>query len=365
MGYKRALIYFASGTGNSYRLAVWFQELCRERGISAEVIPASLAAPREEIEASPDTLVALVFPAHGLLPPWSVIKFLFRLPVRSRTHCIVLPTRGCFHIGPVPIPGAAGLGSFLPWFLLPFKGYRIRGSLSFDMPLNMTSFHPRLTDGGIRRIINRARARAWHRLAPVLEGKTLFFTLNNLWEALWGFIPLALFPLFPAAYLLIGRFFMGKMMFASSDCVSCGLCAASCPVGAIVMKGDENPRPYWRYNCEDCLRCLNFCPHRAVEAGHSWAALLVLISSVSVSALVFDLLAVQWPPLAAIRSPLLLEVLNAVYYYPAVLIAYFLFFHALRFRPVNRFFTLTTLTHYFRRYREPQTRLADMLRKRQ
>ncbi|NQT87762.1 4Fe-4S binding protein [bacterium] len=34
------------------------------------------------------------------------------------------------------------------------------------------------------------------------------------------------------AYALPGRFYLAKMMFASSACNGCGLCAANCPFGA-------------------------------------------------------------------------------------------------------------------------------------
>jgi hypothetical protein len=32
----------------------------------------------------------------------------------------------------------------------------------------------------------------------------------------------------------------------------------------------------------------------------------------------------------------------------------------IRIPPINRLFTYTTLTHYYRRYREPETRLKDL-----
>ena len=79
---ERAAIYFASGTGNSFLVAKWFQEACRARGIEADLAPANLAEVDEAILSSPGQLVALAFPTHGLLPPWSMIRFLFRLPRR-------------------------------------------------------------------------------------------------------------------------------------------------------------------------------------------------------------------------------------------------------------------------------------------
>jgi len=363
MRYQKAIIYHLSGTGNSFRVAMWLHETCADQGIDSKLIPLNMAKPRDHIDASHKTLVAMAYPTHGLMPPWSAIKFIVRMPFMRRTHFIALPTRGCFHIGPVPIPGAAGLASFLPFIILPFKGYSVRGAVSFDMPINMTSLHPKITDGGIMRIIGRAKRKADRNFGKLLSGKRRIITPNNLWEILWAVIPLAFFPLYPVVYLLIGRFFMGKMMFASYKCTGCGTCAESCSCGAIVMKGMEKPRPYWRYNCEDCLRCMNFCPHNAVEAGHSWAAVLSLVSSFPLSAMLFDALAPALPWINGYRSWFVLETVNFLYYFPAILIAYFIFFHLIRLKPINALFTWTTLTHFYKRYREPGTKLKDMLRR--
>jgi hypothetical protein len=60
MGYRRATIYFASGTGNSYRAAFWLHLACVAQNIDSELIPVDAACPKEEIEASLDQLVARV-----------------------------------------------------------------------------------------------------------------------------------------------------------------------------------------------------------------------------------------------------------------------------------------------------------------
>lgn len=146
MDYKKAKIYFLSGTGNSYRVAAWLHEACIDRGTTSEIIPIDLAKPKEEIEASPENLIVLAYPTHGFLPPWSAVKFIFKMPFKRRAHFFCIPTRGCLRFGPIIIPGIAALASLLPVFVLPFKGYNIRGSLSFDMPSNVTFLHSRLSD---------------------------------------------------------------------------------------------------------------------------------------------------------------------------------------------------------------------------
>jgi len=344
-------------------VAIWLRDECRRRKISASVIPIDLADPATEIESTADQLVVFAYPTHGLLPPWSAIKFLFKMPFRKGTHFFCIPTRGFVRIGRFIIPGIAGIASMLPSFLLPFKGYHVRGSLSLDMPANMTSVMPSLRQKDIARIIADSQRRATRYYDRLLTGKSIWFTWNNLWEYTWGTLLLVFFPFFPILYLLIGRFFMGKLMFANSDCIGCGKCARTCPNNALVMKGKKRPRPYWKYNCEDCLRCMNYCEEKAVEAGHSWAVILYFIGTFSLSVYIFSFVAQYLPQINYLKNIYTLEIVDALYYYPAYFIAYYIFFVIIRWKPLNTLFTWTTLTHLFSRYHEPETALADLLQK--
>ena len=51
----------------------------------------------------------------------------------------------------------------------------------------------------------------------------------------------------------------------SSDCVSCGACASSCPVEAISQGADQyviDPE-----TCVDCGACADTCPVEAISQG--------------------------------------------------------------------------------------------------
>ena len=363
MMYSSALIYFASGTGNSFLVAGWFRDACREHGIRAAVTPMTRAAPARDMAPAVDGgLVALAFPTHGGLPPWSVIKFLLRMPRGRGWRFLCLPTRGSFYVGPVLVPGAAVLASFLPGVLLALKGFRPVGAASFDMPVNMTSVHPALTPRHAARIAARARRKHDRLMDRFFRRGSLWLTPNNLYEAIWSAAVLTFVPLFPILYLILGRFFMGKLMFANERCTGCGICAASCPAGALVMKGKNRPRPFWRYNCEHCLRCLNFCPRQAIGASLPWAAFLWWLGTVAaMSGAVFARLAVIIPGLESVRNYWTVELANSVVYYPVYLAAYALFHWLTRWRPVNAVLSRTCPSFFLGQYKAPDTTLADLL----
>ena len=118
--------------------------------------------------------------------------------------------------------------------------------------------------------------------------------------------------------------------------------------------------PYWTLHCENCLRCMGYCNHKAVEAGHSWGIMLGYITSVPVVFWISVWLHEHYSWLPKINSYWLNELLTVFYFIPAVLIAYRLFWLLIRFKPINTLFTFSTLTKFYRRYHEPGTKLKRM-----
>ena len=62
------------------------------------------------------------------------------------------------------------------------------------------------------------------------------------------------------------RFAMSPKPFHTTEgCVSCGLCARSCPMANISMGDDK--RPHWGKDCALCLRCYHICPRHSIAYG--------------------------------------------------------------------------------------------------
>jgi ferredoxin len=270
-------------------------------------------------------------------------------------------TRGGFKLGPVYVPGAAGFANFMAALILVFWGYRIKGAFSLDMPVNMINLHWGLHRKNIDAISNRALRKLSIFMALILENRRLWFTLNNLWDLAWTVLIFWLIPVFPILYLLIGRIYMGKLNFSNNNCIGCGLCAKACPNEGIIMRQvGEGRKPYWTYHCETCLRCMGYCKKRAIEAGHSWAVLLYFITAIPATTWFLAWLHETFPVLPVITEYWTLTIFSILYVFPAMMISYFIYWWLIRIPFVNTFFRYTTLTRWYRRYHEPETKLKNM-----
>lgn len=362
--FKTSLLYFLSGTGNTFRVACWIKDYFENNKIETQLKSIDEANFIQDFDDTDRRLLAVLFPTHGFMPPWSMIKFLFRMPRQWKQPIMIVATRGALRIGRVKIPGAAGFAHFFAALVLLFKGYRIRGFFSLDMPANMNNFHPRLTPNAIDRISKRTRQKIDFFLKKILSGKRVIFTLNNLYEGIWTIGLFWWIPIFPIIYLIYGKTSMAKMMFANNRCITCGSCTTICSNNGIEMKSFfGKKRPFWTYHCENCMRCMGYCKQNAIEAGHSWIVLQYFILTIPVIARLLSWLAVSTGLSIEIKNYLLWYLADALYFLPALFLSYWLFWMLIRIPVINSIFSVSTLTHYFKRYHEPETRLKHLVKK--
>lgn len=352
MSYREATFYFYTGTGNSYRVTTWMVETVCAVGAVATWRSIESACSLEKIGQGETALLGLVMPTHGFTAPWAMLSFALRLPRRSRTHAVVVATRAGSRIGSTYTPGFEGTATWLVALILALKGYRVRGMEGIDMPSNWTALHPGFLPDTVAGIVARAQKKTARFMATILSGRR---RITSWLVMLFGLLVLPI----SLAYLLIGRFFLGKLFFASNRCNGCGLCAEHCPNGAIEMRGNEIRRPYWTFRCESCMRCMAYCPTQAVEASHLVAVGVYLLAGAIPTTALLLWLAVRVPLLAFLSwTPgWVVESINALI---AIGLTYPIFYLLLRIGWVNRFFTHATLTHYYRRYHEPETTLKDL-----
>ena len=356
MSYSKIIIRYMSGTGNSYRVATWLGKIAEPKGLESQVLSIDKSDPHTEVKDTHDILIGMVFPTHGFTVPWHMLKYVWRMPRRTSTHAFCVATRAGIKWGPLFIPGLSGTATFIISLLLALKGYHTRGSMSVDMPSNWFAVHPMQSRESHNAIINRAEHKTISFIDRVLKGQKVWLTLNNLYEIIGG----TLLSLISILYLFAGRFFLAKLFFANNNCNGCRLCADNCPVEAIKMWGTEHPRPFWKYNCESCMRCAAFCPHNAIEAGQSWGVILYFITTIPVGVYLFSWLNEYIQVIENSDRYWIHEIMNLLYYYPAIFISYFIFTWLIQLPAINWLFTHTTMTHFWGRYREPDTRIKHL-----
>ena len=364
MSYNGIKLYVMSGTGNTYRVARWMKEIAEQHAVPVKITMIDDVKWENIKNPQKDRLYGVMFPAHGLMAPWSMIKFLFRMPFGNKTPVMILSTRGGIKLGPFVIPGAVGFGNFLAALILLLRRYRIKGMLSLDMPVNMINLHWGMRPENIEAMLIRAKNTINPVINNLLTGKNVFPLRNNLWELAWSVLLFWFIPIFPILYLLIGKLYMAKLMFADNRCTGCGECARYCPNQAILMKqlAGKN-RPFWTYHCEACMRCMAFCKKEAVMAGHSWGVLLYFITSIPLTTYGLHKSNMFTRLMQGIDNFWIEQLTEVIYIIPAIIISYWIFWLLIRIPLANTLFTYTTFTKYFRRYHEPETRLKDFTSK--
>lgn len=356
---NRMIIYYLSGTGNTYRTAIWIRDSARKSGIAVAAIPVEKADPLREIDGD-DTAAGFGMPTHGFTLPWMMLKFLFSLPRGKGRAAFVWATRAGAKYGPIPgyPPGIAGSSIFLASLVLMLKGYRIKGLMSVNMPSNWMSLHSGIRKDIVETITGKAKPEVVSFADKIISGRRVLLTLNTVYEFTLGF---ALLPV-SAGYILIGRFALAKLFFANNKCTGCGLCAKHCPAGSIKMIGRYRPLPYWSYTCESCMRCMGFCPNNAIESSQSLAAVFYFLTvHLPVSALIYSKILnyIGWSP-GGVTT--LSFALYAGFCFFVFFSCYIVFWSLSRIRFFNLIFKYTTLTFFYRRYHEPGTELKDFNR---
>ena len=356
--YKSATIYFWSGTGNSYRVSSWMGKISENSELETKILSLDKAKSIKILNAEKEGFIGIVFPTHGFTAPWHVLKSVGKLPRGNLTHVYCIATRAGLKFGSVFVPGISGSATFVISLILLLKGYKVCGAMSVDMPSNWYSLHPIQNRKSHEAIINRAEHKVAGFMKKILSKSKVWFTGNNLYEIILGI----LLSFISVGYLLFGKFFLAKLFFANSKCDGCGLCEKHCTVKAIKMWGKDKRRPYWKYNCESCMKCAAFCPHNAIETGHSWGVILYFITAFPISVYLFSLFGADITSIGKFDSHWFGNVLNIIYFYPAIFVSYYIFSLLIRIPLLNYLFTHTTMTHlpFWGRYREPKTKLKDI-----
>lgn len=353
--YDRIIIYYTTGTGNTYKVSRWAEECVKAYYIEYQICNIEEATPKKDLSKINKKLLMFFTPTHGFTAPWHAIKFALKMPRAKNADVFVAATRAAFGFGNIVTPGLSGSATFLILFLLWFKGYNPIGMDAFDMPSNWFSLHPIQREKGLKKVIDKANSKAKRTIMKIINGNSHWFSANFFYELISGMILLPISCL----YICIGRFFLAKLFFASEKCNSCKLCEKNCPIGAIKIYGKKKPRPFWTFSCESCMRCAGICPENAIEAGHSIAAILFYVGNIPFSYYLINEYAGNLFSLNFSGSFYGI-LINSALLFPIIYVTYLIIWSLTKIPLVNKLFTYTTLTHIWGRYELPGIKLKDL-----
>ncbi|MCX7772512.1 MAG: EFR1 family ferrodoxin [Clostridia bacterium] len=351
---KHADFYVYSGTGNTYRVARIMEQHAKEKGMDTRLHMIDTKASPEKVRTGSDTMIGLLAPTIGTVQPVSFMQFIIRLPKGNGTRAFLAATGAWTRIGPLFVPGYVGVTLYIAALLMLIKGYRVVGVGGFGMAHNWTSFippYPKKLEGRIDKEIHAAVRPFTDR---VYSGQKAF---TRVLDALIGI------PLLPLSmvFVLLAHFMLAKSMLASFKCNGCGACARNCPRKAIKMLGSPK-RPYWTFRCEQCMRCVGFCPQKAVEGNIPF---LVLLNYAFFTIPLEHYAKLGITAIVGSLPSALITVLSIVAAYFALLLSlalcYWVFHGLNRIAVFNKLFTYTSLTFYWRKYKEPQVSIAELV----
>ena len=325
----KIVIFFFSGTGNARQIALWLSEMAREKGLDSNITDIAKTDCPWLGTIDPEALIIFISPIHGFNYPKITLSYIRNFK-KGKNRVVLMNTRGGMKIGSFVTPGLTGIAFFLSSWWLARKGYKIVGTIPFDMPSNWISLHPALNDNTVKYLHKKNYERVQFHAGRILAGKTDFHSLRDIIQ------DILIFPI-SIGYFFIGRFILAKSFYANTTCDNCGICIQGCPVKAIETIQNK---PFWTLKCESCMKCMNNCTKKSIETAHALILTVSILNSIFFTFLTDRLLS----PL--LQSGILMSVIESAVFLLVTIVAYRIQHTLLRNKRIGRFISFISVTHY-------------------
>ena len=245
------MIYYYSACGNSRHVA---ESLAQALGEQLAFIPEALRNGNTDFASHEGEPLGLVFPIYSWRVPQLVSDFIANLAIKSKpAYSYIVATYG----------DNAGIADKLFSRQLANKGLVLHAAYGIAMPntyVNLSFMNidtPELTQQKL--------AAAEPQIAAIAENIKRQAHLNTICRGS--------LPWFKS--VVIGSLFNSitsdKAYHATDLCISCGRCAAVCPLHNITIDKPSPdapaPRPAWHGQCNHCEACYHHCPTNAIQYG--------------------------------------------------------------------------------------------------
>ncbi len=240
-----AVIFYFSGTGNTWWVADKIKRQLDAKNINASAVSIDTLTPKKaDWWIKTADLVMLGWPVYGSDLPEPVKRFIDALPKSEKgKHVHVFCTQ----------MGFSGDGAYVAHKRLKGKRLIIDTADHFIMPSNLSMSHGFFAtpdEHKIKRIVGSAEKHVEQYVERLLSGRV---RIKGRYSCILGILQRWPYRLYrKKARNLVG--------VDASRCTRCGLCAELCPMNNITIKDI----PEFAGNCAQCLRCYSFCPTSAI-----------------------------------------------------------------------------------------------------
>jgi formate hydrogenlyase subunit 6/NADH:ubiquinone oxidoreductase subunit I len=238
----RNVIYYFSGTGNSYSIAKQLNQSLDK----SELIPIAKIWQESRINVNAD-MVGFVFPLYYWGLPRIVKEFMVRLHIEGSKYLYAVVTRAGEENG----IALAQLEQ-----ILAEKNTHLNAGFFIQMPSNYILGYHVDSESENQTLFEQLKVSIKDILTYIHDKK------GNLTSEELGKIDLHSEKL--------NKDFRDKVLEsdkhfnADEKCTGCGICEKVCPVKNIKI---IDFKPEWLHQCQQCLACINYCPEEAIQYG--------------------------------------------------------------------------------------------------
>lgn len=269
-----AVIYYFSGTGNSYAVARDIAD-----SINAEILSIPATIRTEKVIISAD-VVGFVFPDYHSSLPNIVKQFINKINRFDEQYIFGVCTYGgkgpgltTKYLKKLIEEGggnlAAGFAVRMPYnYIVPTISFK---QCAFNVTLKEVSLEEQrkmFSDWNkrletITDFINNRKEGVFETSAELL---LKFIDLIKVKESVGKYIWLKIagYARYTSLSFSESRQLMDYGFHVNENCKSCGTCEKICPVSNITLL---EGKPSWQHKCEQCFACLQWCPNSAIQFG--------------------------------------------------------------------------------------------------
>jgi ferredoxin len=236
------IIYYFSGTGNSYSIAKQLWQSLEK----CELIPIAKIWQEPRINAHADN-IGFVFPLYYWGLPRLVKEFVEKLNFQGSKYLYAVISRAGYEDG-IPLIQLEQI--------FAKKSIHLNAGFFIQMPNNYILGYKVDSESENQILFEQAKSKIENILNYVHAQK------NNL--------QLEELTNINSHTEKLNRDFhesvleSDKIFYVDDNCTGCGICEQVCPVKNILI---SELKPKWLHQCQQCLACINYCPEEAIQYG--------------------------------------------------------------------------------------------------